>query len=158
MNGSLCFGLDLRLRKLDGKIFLKVVEYKNMSKTFTISELAEEFGISLRTLRFYEEQGLILPERDGRQRVFSRRDRVRLKLILRGKRLGLSLSDIREIIDLYGKTPNDSGQSEKLLASLQARREQLEEQRRDIDIILDEIDKLEAHCKDVLENSELEPD
>lgn len=129
-----------------------------MSKTFTISELAEEFGISLRTLRFYEEQGLILPERDGRQRVFSRRDRVRLKLILRGKRLGLSLSDIREIIDLYGKTPNDSGQSEKLLASLQARREQLEEQRRDIDIILDEIDKLEAHCKDVLENSELEPD
>lgn len=127
-----------------------------MNKTFTISELSEEFGISLRTLRFYEEQGLLLPEREGRQRVFSRRDRVRLKLILRGKRLGLSLSDIREILDLYGKTPNEAGQSEKLLASLQARREQLEEQRRDIDIILDEIDKLEAHCRDVLENGEPE--
>ena len=80
-----------------------------MEKTYTITELADEFGITLRTLRFYEEQGLITPIREGRQRIFSRRDRVRLKLILRGKRLGLSINEIREIIDLYGSKPEIIG-------------------------------------------------
>lgn len=121
-----------------------------MEKTYTITELADEFGITLRTLRFYEEQGLITPIREGRQRIFSRRDRVRLKLILRGKRLGLSINEIREIIDLYGSTPDEASQSLKLLASLSIRRRQLEQQKHDIEIILDEIEKLEAHCRQVL--------
>ncbi|WP_293763232.1 MerR family DNA-binding transcriptional regulator [uncultured Aquitalea sp.] len=118
---------------------------------FTISDLAQEFDVTLRTIRFYEEQGLIEPERDGRQRVFTRRDRARLRLILRGKRIGLSLSEIREIIDLYDLAKGEASQSLKLLHLLVARREQLEEQRRDIDVVLAEIDALEQHCRTVLD-------
>ncbi|VEB42075.1 Zn(II)-responsive regulator of zntA [Chromobacterium violaceum] len=73
----------------------------SQAELFTISDLAREFDVTLRTIRFYEEQGLIEPQRDGRQRLFTRRDRGRLKLILRGKRIGLSLAEIREIIDMY---------------------------------------------------------
>ena len=79
---------------------------------FSISDLARDFDVTLRTIRFYEEQGLIEPQRDGRQRVFNRRDRARLKLILRGKRIGLSLSDIREILGLYEQAHDEASQSQ----------------------------------------------
>ncbi|MGL6071468.1 MerR family transcriptional regulator [Craterilacuibacter sp.] len=117
-----------------------------MQDHFTISELAREFDITLRTLRFYEEQGLIEPERQGRNRLFSKRDRARIKLILRGRRIGLSLTDIREIIELYDQREQAS-QAAKLLDLLQERRRQLEAQRRDLDAILTEIDTLEIHCR-----------
>ncbi|XLM21901.1 MerR family DNA-binding transcriptional regulator, partial [Chromobacterium piscinae] len=107
----------------------------NQAEFFTISDLAREFDVTLRTIRFYEEQGLIEPQRDGRQRLFTRRDRGRLKLILRGKRIGLSLAEIREIIDMYQLARDEASQSQKLLDLLQARRRQLEEQRRDIDAV-----------------------
>lgn len=122
-----------------------------MKNSYSISELAEELGTTLRTLRFYEEQGLITPQREGRQRIFSRRDRARLKLILRGKRIGLSINEIREIIDLYDASRDEAGQSLKLLSAISARRRQLEQQKHDIDQILDEIDRLEEHCRHVIE-------
>ncbi|MBI3145287.1 MAG: MerR family DNA-binding transcriptional regulator [Pseudogulbenkiania sp.] len=118
---------------------------------FSISDLARDFGVTLRTIRFYEEQGLIEPERAGRQRVFTRRDRARLKLILRGKRIGLSLQEIREILDLYELAKDEASQSLKLLRLLSERRQQLEEQRDDIDAVLAEIDTLEAHCRTVID-------
>ena len=117
---------------------------------FSISDLARDFDVTLRTIRFYEEQGLIEPQRDGRQRVFNRRDRARLKLILRGKRIGLSLSDIREILDMYEQAHDEASQSQKLLDLVLERRRQLEEQRRDIDAVLEEITRLENHCRSVL--------
>lgn len=117
---------------------------------FSISDLARDFDVTLRTIRFYEEQGLIEPQRDGRQRVFNRRDRARLKLILRGKRIGLSLSDIRDILDLYEQAHDEASQSQKLLDLVLERRRQLEEQRRDIDAVLEEITRLEHHCRTVL--------
>lgn len=123
-----------------------------MEKTYTINELADEFGVTLRAIRFYEEHGLISPQRQGRQRVFSRRDRVRLKLILRGKRIGLQLSEVREVIDLYDASRDEASQSLKLLTALLARRRQLEQQKRDIEDILDEIDQLEAHCRQVIDD------
>ncbi|PRP69812.1 MerR family transcriptional regulator [Chromobacterium amazonense] len=122
----------------------------NQAEFFTISDLAREFDVTLRTIRFYEEQGLIEPQRDGRQRLFTRRDRARLKLILRGKRIGLSLAEIREIIDMYQLARDEASQSQKLLDLLLARRRQLEEQRRDIDAVLDEIGMLEEHCRKVI--------
>lgn len=128
-----------------------------MKNSYSISELAEELGTTLRTLRFYEEQGLITPQREGRQRVFSRRDRARLKLILRGKRIGLSINEIREIIDLYDASRDEASQSLKLLSAISARRRQLEQQKHDIDQILDEIDRLEEHCRHVIEGFTEDP-
>ncbi|KUM05699.1 MerR family DNA-binding transcriptional regulator [Chromobacterium subtsugae] len=122
----------------------------NQAEFFTISDLAQEFDVTLRTIRFYEEQGLIEPQREGRQRLFNRRDRARLKLILRGKRIGLSLAEIREIIDLYQLARDEASQSQKLLDLLQSRRNQLESQRHDIDAVLDEIGALENHCRNVI--------
>lgn len=120
---------------------------------FSISELARELGVTSRTIRFYEEQGLIDPERRGQQRVFNRRDRARLKLILRGKRIGLSLAEIRDILDLYQRARDESGQSHMLLQLLAERRAQLEHQRQDIDAVLGEIDALSEHCRAVLEQT-----
>jgi DNA-binding transcriptional MerR regulator len=117
---------------------------------FTISELARDLGVTARTIRFYEEQGLVEPERRGQQRVFSRRDRARIKLILRGKRIGLSLAEIRDILDLYQRARDESGQSQKLLQLLSERRAQLERQRQDIDEVLGEIDALSEHCRKVI--------
>lgn len=122
------------------------------TERFTITDLAREFDTTLRTLRFYEEQGLITPERRGRQRLFTRRDRARLRLILRGKRIGLSLSDIRDILDLYDRAQDEAGQSLKLLSLLAERKARLEDQRRDIDAVLDEIVRLEAHCRQIVES------
>ena len=85
------------------------------SRTYTISQLSKEFGITTRTIRYYEDQGLISPGRNGRQRIYSRRDRARLKLILRGKRLGLPLRDIGEIIDMYNAEPGEAGQLRHLI-------------------------------------------
>lgn len=120
-------------------------------RLFTISDLARDFDITLRTIRFYEEQGLIEPQREGRQRLFTHRDRARLKLILRGKRIGLALSEIREILDLYELARDEASQSLKLLQLLSDRKKQLEEQRQDIDAVLAEIDMLEGHCRQVID-------
>lgn len=103
------------------------------SKEFTISELAEEFDVTTRTIRFYEDKGMIHPQRRGQTRVFLPRDRVRLKLILRGKRLGFTLGEINEIIDMYDDVEGERGQLNLLLDKIKLRRLELEEKRKDLD-------------------------
>lgn len=119
-------------------------------QTYTITELAREFDITPRAIRFYEDQGLLTPSRAGRSRVYSKADRTRLKLTLRGKRLGLSLAEIRELIDMYGGVRNYAPQLQSFLKALAARRASLEQQRKDIEAVLGEIAMLEKQCKDLL--------
>ena len=121
--------------------------------TYTITQLAREFGLTTRAIRFYEDHGLIAPKRVGRNRVYANRDKVRLKLTLRGKRLGLSLSEIRELIDLYDAAKDERAQVERLQQVLLKRRRILEQQREDIEIVLGEIAAFEAQCRDFLERS-----
>ncbi len=126
-----------------------------MSTIFTISELAREFAVTTRTIRFYEDEGLLSPKREGTNRVFSQRDRVRLKLVLRGKRLGFSLAEIRELFELYDVSRDEHKQLEEFLARLERRRAQLELQREDIEIMLREIDFFANQCRRLLRG---EPD
>lgn len=124
------------------------------SSSFTIAQLTAEFDITPRAIRFYEDRGLISPRRNGNRRVYSPRDRVRLKLILRGKRLGLSLEEIREIIDMYD-TEQDSGQAQRaqldlLLDKIRKRRQTLLAQKQDIDVLLDFMDRVEVECTEAL--------
>lgn len=120
-------------------------------QTYTISELAREFGLTTRAIRFYEDHGLIAPTREGRNRVYGNRDRVRLKLTLRGKRLGLSLTEIRELIDMYDAAKDEHAQVERLQVFLNKRRSILEQQREDIEAVLGEIAALERQCQDFLD-------
>jgi DNA-binding transcriptional MerR regulator len=115
--------------------------------TYSISDLAREFALTTRTIRFYEDEGLLSPRRAGKRRVYVERERVRIKLILRGKRLGLSLSDIRELLDLYEATKGERAQLVKFLQVLGARRAMLNQQREDITVVLAEIDTLERQCR-----------
>ena len=121
-----------------------------MTTTYTIGELAEEFGVTTRTIRHYEEQGLVTPTRQGLSRVFSARDRVRLKLALRGKRLGFSLNEIKELFDLYDMSKDERHQLEVFLAKLDRRRALLEQQREDIEVMLSEVDFFAAQCRKLL--------
>ena len=119
------------------------------TQTFGISELATEFDITPRAIRFYEDQGLLAPERRGSSsvRVYSARDRTRLKLTLRGKRLGLSLSEIRELIDMYDSSKDETAQLTKFLQVLEDHRAQLIQQREDIETQLQEIGAFEMQCR-----------
>jgi DNA-binding transcriptional MerR regulator len=122
-----------------------------MSKSsFTIADLSREFQITPRTIRHYEDQGLLAPQREGMQRVYSKRDRTRLKLTLRGKRLGLSLAEIRELIDMYDNTADESSQLLKFLAALSRRKAALEQQREDIEAVLAEVCRFERQCQELL--------
>ncbi|REF37464.1 MerR family transcriptional regulator [Thermasporomyces composti] len=120
---------------------------RQAQRTWTISELAQEYAVSLRTIRFYEDQGLLSPERRGNQRVFHARDRVRLGLILRGKRLGFSLREIAHILDMYDAEPGEVGQLRYLLDQIAVRRAELEQRRRDIEATLAELDEVERRCR-----------
>jgi DNA-binding transcriptional MerR regulator len=120
------------------------------ARTWSIAELAEEYAVTLRTIRFYEDRGLISPERRGSQRVFHARDRVRLGLILRGKRLGFSLEEIAKIVGMYDAEPGEVGQLQYLLEQIVVRRKELEQRRRDIEETLAELDAVEARCRDDL--------
>jgi len=115
-----------------------------MQRYFTITQLTQEFDITTRTLRFYEAQGLVSPNRRGRQRLYTPGDRTRIKLILRGKRLGFSLNEIKEMIEMYGSAPGEAGQLRLLLDRIAARREELLEKQRDIELTLLELDEVEA--------------
>ena len=115
--------------------------------SFSISDLAREFGVTTRAIRFYEDEGLLSPGRSGRQRVYTSRDHVRLKLIVRGKRLGFSLSEVREIIEMYDLDSGESGQLRYFLEQIKNRREVLKQQRHDIELTLDELDSIESECK-----------
>jgi len=125
-----------------------------MAEKYSISELAQEFGITTRTIRYYEDQGLISPERNGLSRIFSNRDRVRLKLALRGKRLGFSLGEIRELFELYDVSRDERRQLEAFLGKLERRRTMLEQQREDIEIMLNEIHFFSDQCRRALRDKE----
>jgi DNA-binding transcriptional MerR regulator len=123
---------------------------RTQPRTWTIAEIADEFGVSHRTVRYYEDKGLVTPERRGTTRVFHPRDHVRLALILRGKRLGFPLDEIRRIVDMYDEQPGEAGQLSYLLSQIGDRRAQLEERRRDVEAALAELDELERRCHDDL--------
>ena len=118
--------------------------------TWTISELAQEFAVTPRTLRFYEDQGIVSPARDGRNRVYTARDRTRLKLALRGKRLGFQLSEILSLIDMYDGPGGTAAQLRHYMGVLEKHRHVLEQQRKDIDETLQEIQRQQADCDALL--------
>lgn len=110
--------------------------------TYTIGDLSREFDITPRTIRFYEDQGLLMPDRGGtggRSRVYTARERTKLKLALRGKRLGLSLSEIKNLIEMYSSPKDTEPQLREFVCVLEQHRAALEQQREDIDALLDEI-------------------
>lgn len=125
-----------------------------MTETYTITDLAQEFDVTTRAIRFYEDQGLLTPERRGQQRVYTARDRTRLKLILRGKRLGFSLGEVAEMFELYDTEPGEAGQLRFFLAKIAERRGSLEQQREDIEVTLGELDSVEERCRDRLRQLE----
>jgi len=125
-----------------------------MSKSYTISDLAKEFGITTRTLRHYEDQGLVSPSREGINRIYSHRDRVRLKLALRGIRLGFSLSEIRELFELYDLANDERGKLEEFAVKLERHRSQLQQQREDVEVMLNEINFFATQCQRLLNESD----
>ncbi len=120
------------------------------ARTYTITELAQEFDVTPRAIRFYEDVGLLEPAREGRHRVYSHRDRTRLKLTLRGKRLGLSLSEIKQLVEMYDSPADTAPQLQAFLQVLRAHRHQLEQQLDDLKVTLDEIAQHEARCQKLL--------
>lgn len=116
-------------------------------QTFSISELAQEFDITTRAIRFYEAEGLLSPMREGQRRIYTRRDRVRLLLTLRGKRIGLSLQEIRELFELYDAANTDEPQLTKFIDILSQREQQLLGQIEDIHLVLKEIGQLRSQCE-----------
>lgn len=119
-------------------------------RTYTITELAQEFDITPRAIRFYEDVGLLSPARAGRNRVYSQRDRTRLKLTLRGKRLGFSLTEILQLVTMY-ETPADTRpQLEAFSAALAKHRQQLEQQLEDLQVTLAELGQHESRCQRLL--------
>lgn len=115
--------------------------------TFSISDLAREFAITPRTIRFWEDQGILAPQREGSKRIFTRRDRARLKMALRGKRLGLSLAEIKDLIGMYNSTEDETPQLLECLRIIEKRRAALEQQREDIEAVLAEIGQFEEQCQ-----------
>lgn len=120
------------------------------STTWTISALSLEFGVTPRTIRFYEDAGILAPAREGRNRVYRARDRTRLKLALRGKRLGLALAEIRDLIDMYESPRDTTPQLRQYLAVLAQHRALLEHKREDIELTLAEILAQERQCQALL--------
>lgn len=126
-------------------------------KTYSIRDLASEFDVTTRSIRFYEDQGLLEPIRRGQTRIYSRQDRVRMKLILRGKRLGFSLSEIRELFALWDETLTGSEKQLNLLLEItQQKRAELEQQLKDITMMQMELDNAENRCLGALEKLNIE--
>jgi DNA-binding transcriptional MerR regulator len=121
-----------------------------MANSYSIGDLSREFGVTTRTIRFYEDQGLLSPNRNGQNRIYQARDRVRLKLILRGKRLGFSLKEINKLIELYDAPEGEAGQLRSFIEKIRARRRELLVQKDDIEHVLDELDSLEQRCNNLL--------
>lgn len=131
---------------------MSLISIQHPPATYSITDLAREFHITPRAIRFYEDQGLLNPRRQGRRRIYSQRDRTRLKLILRGKRLGFTLGETRELFDLYDGARNEEKQLHYFLQLLDERRAILRQQQRDIEAILYEINTAEAECRKLIED------
>ncbi len=118
-----------------------------MKKTYSISDLADEFDITTRTIRFYEEKGYLSPKRDGTRRIYSPPDRTSLRLILRGKRLGLSLDETAELIRMYGSAQGNRQQLEKFIVRIGEKRAELERKQRDLAVMLSDLKNVEDQCQ-----------
>lgn len=121
-----------------------------MPKEYTISDLASEFDITTRTLRFYEEKGLLNPARIGQSRIYSPADRTRLKLVLRGKRIGLSLEESAEIIGMYDPCGSNQQQLEKLLAAIETQKLKLQEQQQALADMMSDLTEVEERTRSAL--------
>ena len=121
-----------------------------MAKEYSIGELAAEFDVTTRAIRFYEEKQLLKPRREGQTRIFSTADRTRLKLILRGKRLGLSLEESSDVITMYDPTSGNEKQIQTLIRKIRAKRTQLEQQQKDLELMLLDLRDAEERCLDAL--------
>ena len=117
-----------------------------MEKKYSISELAREFGITTRTIRFYEEKGYLSPKREGTRRIYSSLDRTSLRLILRGKRLGLTLDETAEMIKMYGSPRGNQKQLEKFIVRIDEKRTELEQKQRDLEFMLTDLQSVEDKC------------
>jgi DNA-binding transcriptional MerR regulator len=130
-------------------------------KTYSISDLAADFDVTTRTIRFYEEKGLLDPQRKGQTRIYSAADRIKLKLVIRGKRLGLSLEDSKDIINMYQPEHDNSPQLIKLIDKIRERRkhlnEQLKQQLKDLQDMIFELDEAEERCLESLKEMQREP-
>jgi len=122
--------------------------------TYSITQLAKEFDITTRSIRYYEDQQLLFPTRNGQTRIYSRRDRVRLKLTLRGKRLGFSLAEMRRLFDLYDADPTSASQLNIMLELIEEKRAVLTQQIEDINVVLMELEAAEQRCKQALSKIE----
>jgi DNA-binding transcriptional MerR regulator len=118
----------------------------------TVTQLARELGVTARTIRFYEDKGLISPQRAGTTRVYTARDRARMILIMRGKRLGFSLREIKEYLDLYDQDHTQEAQVRVLLAAVQKRLDMLHEQRRALETSIVELEDIQRQAQDALQN------
>ncbi len=121
--------------------------------TCSIGDLAREFGVTTRAIRFYEDKGLLSPGRQGQTRVYGTREWVRLKLIVRGKRLGFSLRELHEMLDMYDAPSGEEGQLRLFIGKIRHRRSELKRQKQDIDAVLREMDELEIRCDGILAES-----
>jgi len=119
---------------------------------YTVPKLAKELGITPRAIRFYETKGLLIPQRAGSTRVYTHKDRARLILILRGKRLGFTLAEIQEFLDLYTIDPHHKEQTQMLLNKVEFRIDDLEEQRIELELVLTELNDIKANCHEALNN------
>lgn len=124
-----------------------------MTKTFLIGELSKEFDVTTRTIRFYESEGLLAPLREGQKRIYSDQDRVNLKLILRGKRLGFSLAESKDLIDLYDPESGNTKQLETLLEKIDQQRALLTQQLTDIQLMQAELDDAELRCREAFSSA-----
>ena len=129
----------------------------NQNKTYTISELAEEFDITTRTIRFYEEKKLLKPERYGSNRLYSSSDRVKLKLILRGKRLGFTLEESREIVDMYNPAQGNTEQLQSMISIIREKRKHLEQQLHDLEGMMLDLRDSEERCLNALAEQSSKP-
>jgi DNA-binding transcriptional MerR regulator len=123
-----------------------VPDEAGVNKYYTITELTREFGVSTRTLRFYEDEGLINPERRGRTRLFRSADRRLIMEILRGRRIGFTIAEIREIIQVYRDPPGEAGQLRLLMKRVEEKRDELNQKRKDIEETLEELSNVEEAC------------
>ena len=120
--------------------------------TYSISELAHEFDVTPRTIRYYEDEGLLTPQREGQTRIYSHRDKIRLKLTLRGKRLGFSLAEIRELFDMYDTDKSSKTQLHSMIRLIESKRSALRQQLEDIQMVMAELEAAEQRCVNSLNN------
>lgn len=128
-----------------------------MKRQYSISDLATEFGVTTRTIRFYEEKGYLNPKREGTRRIYSTPDRTSLRLILRGKRLGLSLKETADLIKMYGTPSGNRQQLKRFLVRIAEKRAELERKQRDLEVMLNDLHNVEEECQAALAKYTREP-